>query len=98
MNLSVDTRARKITLDGKSLETVTDLSLTWHRGEAPRVTIRADMDVTIDGEIFGEIYNEIYCPQCGFYIGKINEVGRIYGLKCPHCRSEVGKSAFNRGD
>ena len=98
MNLNIDTKARKITLEGKQLETVTDLSFVWHQGETPSVTIRADLDVTIDSEIFGEIYNEIYCQKCGFYIGKINNTGRIYGLKCPHCRSDVEKSSFSRGD
>ena len=98
MELNIDTKARKITLDGKSLETVTDLSFSWHQGEVPSVTIRADVDVNLDSEIFGDIFDEIYCQKCGFYVGKINRTGRIYELKCPHCQSLIEKSAFSRGD
>ena len=90
MKLSIDTKARKIALDGKPLETVTDLSINQHHGEpAAQVTIRADLDVNFESEIFGEVFNEIYCPKCNFYIGKINAAGRIYGFKCPRCRSDI---------
>lgn len=93
MKLSIDTKAGKVFLDGKPLETITELSFVWIAGNPPKVTITADLDVNMNSEIFGEIYNEVRCPKCGYHIGKINAAGRMYGLKCPHCGGDIDKIA-----
>ena len=91
--LSIDTETRKILLDGKPLDTVTEISFLWNTKGDSTVTITADVDIHMDTEIFGDIFEEIYCPKCGLYLGKINLNGRIYGMRCPHCGGSVDITA-----
>ena len=93
MDLSIDTKARKVMLDGKPLDTVTEISFLWNTNGVSSVTLTADVDIRMESEIFEEAYKEIYCSKCGTYIGKINLNGRMYGLRCPHCGGTVDTTA-----
>ena len=72
MDLSIDTKARKVMLDGKPLDTVTEISFLWNTNGVSSVTLTADVDIRMESEIFEEAYKEIYCSKCGTYIGKIS--------------------------
>ena len=61
VDLSIDTKARKVMLDGKPLDTVTEISFLWNTNGVSSVTLTADVDIRMESEIFEEAYKEIYC-------------------------------------
>lgn len=70
MDLSIDTKARKVMLDGKPLDTVTEISFLWNTNGVSSVTLTADVDIRMESEIFEEAYKEIYCSNAERISGK----------------------------
>ena len=59
VDLSIDTKARKVMLDGKPLDTVTEISFLWNTNGVSSVTLTADVDIRMESEIFEEAYKDI---------------------------------------
>ena len=64
MDLSIDTKARKVMLDGKPLDTVTETSFLWNTNGVSSVTLTKCGTyigkINLNGRMYG-----LRCPHCG---------------------------------
>lgn len=82
MKFVLDTETRKIELDGKPLERVSELNLHCRGGRRPVLEIKQDAEASICGILVEEEIRELKC-ECGYYVGEF--IGRCFDVVCPSC-------------